>query len=1095
MKKWLFVIIVVNFFLCSKVMAQNKNLQTLFQKPPESAKPWVFWYWLNGNVSKEGISRDLEAMQRVGIGEALIANVKYREIPTGPVKMFTDEWWDLKTHALQKADSLGMKIGLFNCPGWSQAGGPWVKPEQAMRYLNATEFSVKGPQRIQLVFPKDTGVVEQKFLSDAYTFDKKRTTFQLVSMQAFPKPASDDVSINDNIESIICSGGRSNIDVLFDGSRNTKADLKGDAVTITVVLKQPQTVRSLQLIPADMPMTANCELQYDPGDGNWITISGFKIDRPNVLLMTGPVPFAPVSAGFDAIRSSKFRITIINEGTAKGDQVFGRLSEIQLSGAERLSYYAERQLIKMGSTENQTTINRITEGKPKPGNKEMLVDPSKIIDLSAYVDENGVLTWDCPKGEWIIQRTGMTPTGTHNHPVTAEGRGFEVDKMNEAHVASHFDSYIGAILKKIPPGKRKALRHVVVDSYEQGPENWTEGFDSLFVKTYGYDPVKWFPVLTGRIVESRNQSERFLWDVRRLVADQIAKNFTGTLRKKSEQNGLSLWLENYGHWGFPGEFLNYGKLTHEVSGEFWYNRSSLPNRFVMECRAASSAASIYGKQRVSAESFTSTDIHKNMPRDLKRKGDWAFAQGINHIVLHLYIHQPDDRQPGMNAWYGTDFNRNSTWFSQSKPFMDYFKRSATLLQQGRRVTDIAYFIGEDVPIVGGEQTLESPSGFDYDYLNEDVLMNYSSVKNGSLTLQSGASYRVLVLPRSGTMRPDLLRRLEQLVKDGLVIIGQRPYASPSLRNYPGCDKEVDQIASRMWSGLNHGSRAFKRYGKGWIFNTGELKEVLQQLKITPDMLLPESYVFSHRKASRSDIFFVSNQLDEERRDTIGFRVTGKQPFLFDAVTGKTRPLYQFREDEGTIYIPLQFAPAASWFIVFENQPGLPAANGKAVNFKDNKFLQEVNGDWNVAFNTTAGVSSKKQFSMLSDWSQSDISAVKYFSGTATYRNTFNFGGNISSSNYMLNLGRVEGLAAVRLNGVNLGVLWCYPYSTDISKALKKGRNILEIDITNPWWNRLIGDKREPQQYTWTAYANWSANAPLLPAGLLGPVIISKQPDK
>lgn len=1090
MRKWRFILIIGTMFLCLQVTAQEQKLKYLFENPPEDTKPWVFWYWLNGFVSKEGITKDLEAMNSIGIGEALISDVKYREIPLGPVRMFTGQWWDLKKHALRKADSLGMKIGFFNSPGWSQAGGPWVKPEQAMRYLKTTEVYVKGPKRIELAFPQDTvpRLVEQKFLSDAYTFDRSKAVFQQISVQAFPKPASDNSAVNNSIEKVVFSDNSSNNYNLFDGSRDTKLLLKGDSLAITITLKNAQTVRSLQLIPADMPMVARCSLQYEHSDGTWKTVSKFRIDRPNILLMTGPVPFAPISAGFDAVQASRFRIIIINEGAAKKDQPFGCLSEIQLTGAERISYYAERQLMKMGSTDYQSTINTITLSNLKSVDKGLMVDQAKMIDLTSYVSGNGTLVWDCPEGEWVIQRVGMTATGTHNHPVMDESRGFEVDKMSEEYIGAHFDAYIGEILKKIPATERKALKHVVVDSYEQGPENWTEGFDSVFVKTYGYDPVKWLPVMTGRIVGSRNQSERFLWDMRRLVADQIAKNFTGTLRKKSEENGLNLWLENYGHWGFPGEFLDYGKRTHEVAGEFWYNRSSLPNRFVMECRAASSAANIYGKPKVSAEAFTSTDLHKNMPRDLKRKGDWAFAQGINHMVLHLYIHQPDDRKPGMTAWYGTDFNRNSTWFSQSKPFMDYFKRSSSLLQQGRRVTDVAYFIGEDTPIVGGEQTLELPSGYDYDYLNADVLINGAYIKNGRLMLPSGANYRLLILPNSHTMRPELLQKLEQLLKEGLVVVGNRPYASPSLRNYPQCDQEVDQIASRIWSGLND-DKSFKQYGKGQVFSSTALDGVLKQLSITPDIVLPSDYVFTHRTMPGSDIFFISNQLEKERVDTIGFRITGKQPYLFDAITGKTRPLSQFTERNGMVYIPLQFAQAASWFVVFENKTPQTAKN-KIENFKKDKLIQEIKGDWNVSFNTINGTSPKVQYNVLTDWTNSAINEVKYFGGTATYKSTFSFDGKLSPNGYILDLGRLETIARVSLNGIDLGVLWCYPYRLDISKALKKGKNVLEIDITNPWWNRLIGDKKEKQQNTWTSYSNWSANSPLLPAGLLGPVVLN-----
>jgi len=1083
MKKWAFLLISINLVFCSVagLKPDNHDLGQLFKNPSESAKPWVYWYWLNSCISKEGISKDLEAMNEIGIGEALIGTVRYRAIGLGNVPVLSEEWWDCTAYALRKADSLGMKVGMFNCPGWSEAGGPWVTPERAMRYLATSEYTVKGPKHITFKFPdQDRQNFEQNLMSDAYVYDKSKVKFQQVAVLAFPKPASDDASVNQNISSVISYPSIGNIRDLFDGNSNTKVNFAGDTLTILLELNKAQIVRNIQLLPVDISMDATCKLQYMEENGNWKSIMNRKIERQNVNLLTGCLPFSPIANGFDAVNSKKFRIVIVNRSKTVAPQAFGCLSEIELSGAPRLSFYPEKQLNKVSPFD--TDIPKGIE------NKELVIDKHQIVNITANVDKDGVLVWNVPEGEWIIQRTGLMPTGTHNHPTADEGRGFEVDKMNKEYIQAHFDSYIGELLRRIPPKNREALKHIVVDSYEQGPENWTEGFEDEFVKTYGYSPLKWMPVLRGRIVESTAQSERFLWDMRRLIADMVATNFSGTLQQRCKDNGLRLWQENYGSWGFPSEFLLYGKATDDISGEFWYNRSSPAGSKVAECRSASSAANIYGKQIVSAESFTSTDQHKNMPRDMKRKGDLAFAQGINHIVMHVYIHQPDERKPGMNAWYGTDFNRNSTWFAQSKSYMDYFKRATTLLQQGKRVTDVAYYIGEDVPIVGGVQNVKIPSGFDFDYVNADVILNNSTVENGMLVLQSGAKYRALVLPDAKSMRPELLARIEQLVMDGVTVLGNKPLYSPSLRNYPDCDTMVDRLASKMWEGLDGKTKVYKNYGKGRIFCGVDLDDVFSRMNLVPDVSMPDDYVFTHRRTEQADIFFVSNQLERARKDTLGFRITDKYPELFDAVTGDIRPLPEYKVKGEMMNIPLEFEPSGSWFIVFRNQKKLSI---KGKNFYPMSPIQEVNGTWNVSFKPKLGMPEQTEFATLSDWTTSSNPSIKYYSGTATYKNKFQFSGNVSQT-YYINLGRVETLAKVRLNGIDLGTLWCYPYSVNLSNALKKGENVLEVDVTNPWWNRLIGDKQaNAKQYTWTAYSNWNAKDPLLPAGLLGPVTIDQ----
>ena len=382
-----------------------------------------------------------------------------------------------------------------------------------------------------------------------------------------------------------------------------------------------------------------------------------------------------------------------------------------------------------------------------------------------------------------------------NVPATPATTGLEVDKMNRAALKAHFDAYTGELLRRTTPAERKSFTHVIADSYETGPQNWTDGLEKDFKESYGYDPLPFLPVLTGRVVQSAAASDRFLWDLRRLVAEKIARDYVGGLRDLCAKNGLKLWLENYGHWGFPSEFLYYGGQSHEVGGEFWAGQSVKNG----ELRAAASASHTYGFRDVWAEAYTGGPAMINTPRDLKAQGDQSFCEGVTQFVLHVNIHQPDDsKKPGINAWFGTEFNRHNTWFRESKTWIDYLRRSTVLLRAGYPAADVAYFIGEDAPKMNGMRQPEVPVGYDWDFINSDVLLNHLTVKNGRLTLPHGTSYAVLVLPDYPTMRPEVLAKISDLVAAGATVVGKAPDRSPSQQNQPAADARLKQLAAALW---------------------------------------------------------------------------------------------------------------------------------------------------------------------------------------------------------------------------------------------------------------------------------------------------------
>ena len=879
-------------------------LESGFGNPPAQTKPWCYWHWLSDNISKEGITRDLEAMQRVGIGEALLANIYLTPeygltTAVGNVRALTPEWWELLGHTFREGGRLGVNIGLFNCFGWSQSGGPWIQPEQTMRYLASTEMRVTGPAHLAQQLPVPTG------------------QFQDVAVLAYPAPESDSDSLVARAPRIECRPAVADREKLADGRLDTAVVFGNEAkFTVELDLEQPLLARSLLLYLAE-PFGAEVEVQAAKDGDDFRTIRRFRFDRTNGRRDVGFLLDAPVAMAIAPTMAKAFRLVFTQITPGKRDfHVPSRgaaLAEIKISGAVRLESFVEKQLGRMHPSPLPKWDAYLWPAPSEPDSSSLTVPVVGVRDLSRHVSPGGALRWEVPPGEWVIQRVVMTPTGMSNSPASPASRGFEVDKLNQKHVRRHFDAFVGEALRRFPASARKSFKHVVIDSYEMGAQNWTEGFDRQFRRRYGYDPKPWLPVLAGRIVESADHSERFLWDLRRLTADLVATEYVGGLRRAARPHGLELWLENYGHWGFPSEFLKYGGQSDRVAGEFWVT-GDLGG---IECRGAASCANTYGKSPiVSVEAFTGGPPFQNSPAALKARGDWAFCEGVNHFVLHAYIHQPyEDKLPGVNAWFGTEFNRHNTWFARSKAWVDYVQRCSWLLQQGHRVTDVAYFIGEDAPKMTGTREPELPPGRDFDYINAEVIERNLSVRDGLLTLPHGVTYRLLVLPPQETMRPKLLRKLHALVAAGATIYGLPPLRSPSMEDFPECDAEVRRVAADIWGDANTTQPGERRIGNGRVVWGQNLDAVLAAHGSKPDFESATPLRYTHRRDATTDIYFVANPKAAETT-TAAFRVNGKAPELWWPDSGRIEYPAVYDEADGRVRLPLTLGPQGSVFVVF-----------------------------------------------------------------------------------------------------------------------------------------------------------------------------------
>ena len=1149
--------------LCALNLTAADALERGFSHPPDSARPWVYWFWLNGNITSNGITADLEAMKRVGIGGVLIMEVD-QGAPAGPADFMGPQWRDLFKHVVAEASRLGLEVNMNNDAGWNGSGGPWIKPEQSMQKVVWTETNLAGPKH-------------------------------------------------------------------FDG-----------------ILAQPETV------------------------------AGFYKD---ITVLAFPAP-----------------------------------------GAHRIAGIRQKALFETGFVD-------VPAGQSLPA--EMLIDRSRMLDLTSRMDSAGRLQWETPEGQWTVLRLGHTSTGVQNSPAPQTGRGLECDKLSKEGIAANFAGMMAKIVADTRSKGARANAGLVathIDSWENGAQNWTAKMREEFQKRRAYDLLPFLPTMTGRVVDTAEVSERFLWDLRQTISELVTENYAGQMRELAHAAGLRFTVEAY---GAPCDSIAYGGASDEPMGEFWS-----PSGAMETCRGMASAGHVYGRRIVGAESFTAADQEKwrEHPGSIKALGDSAFCEGINRFVFHRYALQPwaADRRPGMmmGPW-GQHYERTETWWEQSADWHRYLARCQFLLRQGLFVADICYLQPERPP-----QSFEAHPrlGYDYDECGAEVVLTRMSVRDGRITLPDGMSYQLLVLPQTGRMTPPLLRKIKELAQAGAAIVGPSPQSSPSLSGFPECDSEVRELATRIWGEGDASQSGERRLGSGRVFRQREPEKVLGDMGIAPDFASGEPLRYIHRRAEGTDIYFVANRTPRSVATTSTFRVAGKVPELWWPDTGKLERAAAFQESNGRTSVGLTLGPSGSVFVIFRKPladtlaatrllhngelvlstrlgsqpqmlieratygvPGNPnrtrdvrqkvqqnvdagersfqvaslaagndpapdviktlvvdyviggrhysvkgqdsttvhltadavglvvekarygvlddpkrtrdvreklqrlldagessfpvarmadgddpalmvvktlevdySLDGKrmsahgtdpelielrpltaeramvaelhAVNarklaleaFQPGKYelefadgtsrqfiaseipqAHEVSGPWTVRFAPGWGAPAQATFEKLASWSSHADPGIKYYSGTAVYSAAFDLPRTLVKGDrrFYLDLGRVEVMAEVKINGKRFPLLWKPPYRLDVTTAARAGRNTIEVTVVNLWPNRLIGDEQLPEdsdrnpdgtlknwpswliadkpsptgRYTFSIWRLWKKNDALLESGLLGPV--------
>lgn len=845
--------------------AQANDLATAFASPADSAKPRTYWFHMSGNITKPGITADLEAMKGIGLGGTLFMNVSV-SLPPGLVEtaeFMSPQWQDCFQHMLNESARLGLDFGTALCDGWGNAGGPEIPPDLAMQRLTWSETLVSGGQTTEIAkLPQPESLLN---------------TYRDIATLAFPCPPAD-------LLPPVCSRK----DVVLTRRQGTGAELQFD-------LDAPATVRELTLTNIrSLAVFGNviAAIQASDDGKTWHAVKHFPCSWRGHP--------AELTTAFNPVTARHFRLTLPAGSFTNSDQI--QIGTAEISNRDRVHLW-EAKAAFLEHPEHGGGADRFLDAgaADAPG-----------IPLSSIISLTGRATWTAPDGKWIVLRIGYTPTGAHNAPATKAGIGLECDKLDPRGVEAQHKAFVDRMLAAATPLGRMAFKHTWIDSWEVGIQNWTASFPAEFKARRGYDITPWLPVLAGgRIAVTRDQSERFLWDFRRTLADLFVDHYWKRARELANHRGFEFRAEAFGRQQFLYDPMNFARANDMPCGEFWVGGGPR-----VDCKVAASAAHLSGRQIAGAEAFTAgRGRWLDDPWSLKTLGDRAFCLGINQYYFHRYAHQPWMRlSPGMTFGpYGINFERTNTWWHPGKAWVEYLTRCQSLLQQGRFVADALVMLDEGAPCYGGwkrELSIPLPEGFDYDFANLDALRE-ARVEDGAIVHPGGMRYRVLILPGTGRATPTLMREVLRLAEAGAAIASPCDFARAQGRT-------PDEEISILWH---------KIVATGQVTVAPSLAPVAKKLRLTPDFAHDQSseMLWIHRTDDKgSDWYFVSNQSDRAVDALCLFRVTGRQPELWDASTGRMRDAGQFSELGGQTAVQIPFDPRGSWFVVFR-KPASPLA--------------------------------------------------------------------------------------------------------------------------------------------------------------------------
>ncbi|MGN0201832.1 MAG: glycosyl hydrolase [Candidatus Cryptobacteroides sp.] len=748
------------------------------------------------------------------------------------------------------------------------------------------------------------------------------------------------------------------------------------------------------------------------------------------------------------------------------------------------------------------------------GSPALLVSSSSIRDITGFLGEDGVLRWKCPEGQWAVLRVGYTCTGAVVSTCSQGWEGLVLDYMDPA----AFDFYVSEVLHPIfeAAGHHvgKTLKYMETDSWECGGMNWTEGFEKYFREYSGYDILPYLPVAAGFVVDDVETSDSFLADFRKTIADAVANNHYRRFSELAHSHGMAILPESAGPHAGPLDGIKNYSFSDIMMSEFWApspHRPRTSDRFFI--KQASSAAHIYGCRIVGAESFTTIGPQWNdlIWHDQKPSFDHEVCAGLNRVYFHTFTCSPKEMGlPGQEYFAGTHINPRLTWWEESTPFMEYLTRVQFLVQNGHFVAQALYYYGDHVPNVlpyKHSNISGTLPGYDFDAADENALLNLEVNGEGRLVALSGMEYDVLVLPSHRVLSLAALEKVGELLRKGATVIGDKPERCVSLKGGRRAQKRFAALASAIWGEARDGMSA--AYGKGRVCTGITANEYFRKNGIPMDFSVdsdPElrNFDYIHYRIEGKDVYFISNMTDREIQTEFTFRTKGGRPELWNPLDGSVRELEDFACADLTATLPLRFDPCGSMFIIFtDSENAAPEGAPVRPNFPETVLCQTLDGAWDVTFDPAGDSPLQVVFDSLQDWTASDSAAIKYHSGKAAYSKEFTFeSAKTPRARYCIELGSVldVGFVRVKINGVDKGVVWTAPFRVDVTDELRSGKNSLEVEVVNSWYNRVAGDQLNPE-----IPGSTSTNIELIrdfrgvrkesitlsPSGLMGPVRLVK----
>ncbi|MCQ2181212.1 MAG: glycoside hydrolase family 2 [Bacteroidales bacterium] len=1004
---------------CLAASGQDKAMLDNFKEPPHDARPRVWWHWMNANITKEGIRKDLLWMDSAGIAgfHNFDAGLETPQIVDRRLPYMTEEWKEAFNYALDLADSLGMEVTIASSPGWSETGGPWVSREDAMKKITWRDTVVCGGTRFKGALPEPIVTCGDyqyhlRFHSDPHKYDFYK------DLAVFA------VRLSDN-------------DLTME-ELGVKPTLEERCWTYE--FPRPTTIRSYSIGMEDWNYGKYGYAIECSEDGEvYRTISPCL---PDVNAVMKSVDIPATTARFFRLRQ-----------TGGGEWI---VTHFSLSPMTRVNFDSEKA--------GFVTSGSMREFHPTPETDDP-TPMSDIIEISRHY-RNGVLDWKVPEGRWKIYRFGYNLTGKPNSPASPEATGLEVDKLDPKAVTRYWDNYLKMYDDASNGRLGKVITHVMIDSYEAKWPTWTGRMREEFKARRGYDMWKWMPALTGLVIDSSASTEEFLSDWRLTIGELTVENHYDIVNGILDRYGMKRYTESQeAGRAFNADGMDVKRKADIPMSAFWIKDGNYSSYSMSDAdiRESASIAHIYGQKVVAAESFTTNGLSKepemkayvHSPSSLKPAADAAMAAGLSRFVIHCSVHQPTDVIPGISLGkYGQWFNRHDTWSHEAKVWTDYLARSSWMLQQGKGCSDIAYYYGESTNITARFKLdyPQVPFGYNFDFVSRDILLNVLKTRDGKLVTDTGMEYSVLVIDNEIRYFSDEVRaRLDEIRAAGIPVVAPSE-ALGALR------------------------------GKG----------ILPEFVIASPFPEPTPYDnlrdirYVHRTLDGGELFWVANISPVARVMDVQFKVTGKKPRILHADSGIVEDA-SYRISDGYTTVRLDMARDDAQFVIFtEDTDDLQYTVPTTLT----SLESVLDGEWIISFQQGRGAPVDGIKSPLRSLDSFDEPGIRYFSGTATYRKEFTLD-RVPEGRTMIDLGEVHHMARVRVNGKDLGLVWKSPYRVDATGSLHKGANVIEIDVTNQWVNRLIGDAQDGAvPITYTAVKYYGKDSATLPAGLVGPVRIT-----